>query len=324
MSWIIDDWRLKLLALVLAVAMLGAVAFSQNPPTFKPLSITLNYRLPPNPGIIITKGPSKINVTATGLADAIASVSSNNVTAFADATHASPGKAVPLGITVNAPNGIGIPQPNPVAVDIDQLKTVEVPVTVNAHPASGWTINQDKTYATCPPNPNPCRVHFSGPASWENGIQATVNYGPAVNLNSIDSPNAPITLTNSSGTINLSQQTYPSLSLDFYNVGIHIEAQQGSSSKSVVLLVSNPAQPPPPQFQLVGVSVNPALITISGDAAVIGNIQNITLPAIDLSSVRSTYKVSISIPYPDNVTGTVQTATITFFIKPVPSPSPSP
>jgi len=49
MSWITEDWRLKLLALGLAVVMLGAVAFSQNPPTIKTLSVPLNYRLPPNP-----------------------------------------------------------------------------------------------------------------------------------------------------------------------------------------------------------------------------------------------------------------------------------
>ena len=43
MSWglITDDWRIKLLALGLAVLMLGAVAFSQNPPTTGNLTVGL-------------------------------------------------------------------------------------------------------------------------------------------------------------------------------------------------------------------------------------------------------------------------------------------
>ena len=55
MNWglITDSWRLKLLAVGLAVLMLGAVAFSQNPPTTKSLTVSLNYTVPPN---IIPKG----------------------------------------------------------------------------------------------------------------------------------------------------------------------------------------------------------------------------------------------------------------------------
>ena len=35
MSWIAENWRLKLLAVGLSALMLAAVAFSQNPPTIK-------------------------------------------------------------------------------------------------------------------------------------------------------------------------------------------------------------------------------------------------------------------------------------------------
>ena len=31
MSWIVSDWRLKLLALGLSLGLLGAVSFSENP-----------------------------------------------------------------------------------------------------------------------------------------------------------------------------------------------------------------------------------------------------------------------------------------------------
>src|SRR4029077_3483575 len=83
MSWslITDDWRLKLTAVVLAVLMLGAVAFSQNPPTTKTLTVGLNYIVPSSSStpscpynIVLINPPSKTNVTYSGLADVIANV----------------------------------------------------------------------------------------------------------------------------------------------------------------------------------------------------------------------------------------------------------
>ena len=45
---ITNEWRLKLLAFLLAVLMLGAVAFSQNPPTTRSLSVPLDYNYWPD------------------------------------------------------------------------------------------------------------------------------------------------------------------------------------------------------------------------------------------------------------------------------------
>ncbi len=63
---------------------------------------------------------------------------------------------------------------------------------------------------------------------------------------------------------------------------------------------------------------------ISGDPATLSKILRITLPAVDLSAATSTVKVSVSIPYPDNVTGNLATATITFIIQRNPNVTPSP
>ena len=46
MNLILEDWRLKLLAIGLGVLMLGAVAFSQNPPTTGSLAVQVSYTLP--------------------------------------------------------------------------------------------------------------------------------------------------------------------------------------------------------------------------------------------------------------------------------------
>lgn len=323
MSWIADDWRLKLLALGLAVLMLGAVAFSQNPPTTRTLTVPLNYRLPPSPTIIVTDGPSRIPVTIKGLADLIAPVTSDNITAFADATQAAPGPAVRLNVSASSTiTGVSISNAAPIVVSIDLLKTVEVPVEVLTHAAPGYTVT--KAVASCPPNPTPCKVHFSGPASWENNIRAIVNYPTAVNFSSQDSQNWPITLQNSSGPINLGHPTYPPVGLDVSTVGLHIEGQAGSTSATVPLVASAPSNPPPPQYMVTGITISPVTVVISGDPVTLGKIQRITLPAIDLSGATSTFTVGISIPYPDNVSGSVPTAKVTYIIQRNPNVSPSP
>jgi len=71
-SWnlITDDWRLKLLALGLAILMLGAVAFAQNPPTTGNLTVGLNYTFG-GANVILLNPPTRINVSYSGLADAI-------------------------------------------------------------------------------------------------------------------------------------------------------------------------------------------------------------------------------------------------------------
>jgi len=324
MSWITDDWRLKVLAIGLAILMLGAVAFSQNPPTTRTLTVPLTYRLPPNPTIIITNGPSTINVTFSGLADVIGPVRADNITAFADATTAGPGQAVKLNVSASSTDSrVNVSNPAPIVVSADQLKTVEVPVeVVIPHVDPGWTVT--KAVATCPPNASPCKVHFSGPASWETQLRAIATYTPPVNFNSQDSTNWPIRLQNSSGQINLARQTYPQLGLDVASVAVHIEARQGSTSTTVPLVVAAPAQPPPPQFQLVGITVSPASVVISSDPATLSKIQRITLPAEDLSGATSTVRISVNIPYPDNVTGSQATAQITFIIQRNPNVTPSP
>jgi len=323
MSWITDDWRLKLLALGLAVLMLGAVAFSQNPPTLRTLTVPLVYRLAPNPTIVVISGPTSINVTFSGLADVITPVRPDNISAFADATTAIPGPAVKLNVSASSTiAGVNISNPAPIVVSVDQLKTVEVPVeVVIQHVDPGWTA---KAFASCPPNADPCKVHFSGPASWENQIRAIVNYPTHVNSNNQSSGNWPIAFQNSSGPINLARQTYPPVGLDVATVTVTVQAQQGSFSTTVPLVVPAPAQPPPPQYQIVGITVSPASVVISGDPATLSKIQRIFLPAIDLSAATSTVKVSVSIPYPDNVSGNPATALITFTIQRNPSVTPSP
>jgi YbbR domain-containing protein len=314
---ITDDWRLKLLAIGLAVLMLGAVAFSQNPPTSGTQTVILSYAIAPN--LVLINPPRRINVTYTGLADAIKSVTASNLSAILAApTHAG---VVKLNVTASSSaTGVTPQNPAPIVVTVDTLLVKDLPVSVTARAAPGFSV----TKAT----PNPSVVHFSGPASWATNLSASVTFPGTVGVTgSIDSPNQPVQLQNSNGLLDLTaSRTEPVASLDVSAVSIHIEAAAGSTSSTVPLVDAPYINSPAAGYHVVGITISPGTVIITGDAAALGKIQRIVLPAIDLSGKSSNYSPQVQIPYPPNVNGDHATATIVYQIaaNPAVSPSPSP
>lgn len=325
MSWkiITDDWRLKLLAIVLAVLMLGAVAFSQNPPTTDSQTVPLAYaNIPPN--LILLNFPSTATVTYSGVAEEITRAKKCSCfTAAVDVSHVKPGSNVLNVVAKSTITDLSVQNPPPIPVTIDNyVQNKDLQVQVSAHAAAGWSIT--KTSAACPNAP--CVVHFSGPASWLKNMTATVTYPGAVNIGSIDSPNQPVQLTNSNGVVDLStcQHTDPCAALDTLTASIHIEAVPGSNSSTIVLLDSPPSHPPASGYRITAVTITPNTLTITGDPTTIGRFRSITLPAVDLTGKTSDATFQVAVPYPDGVSGSVSTATIKYSISPNPAVSPTP
>ncbi len=326
MNWtlVTNEWRLKLLAVGLAILMLGTLAFSQNQPTTNHIDVGLNYTVPPN--IILINPPAKTTVYYSGLAAVINRVNDSNLIASVDATRALPGSAVKLNVTAKSLiSDVLVQNPPPIAVTVDTLQKVEVPVLVNARAAAGWSIDPTKTVATCPAGQgiSPCKVHFNGPVSWENNLRAVTSVpGQVVGKN--DYLNQPVQLQNGTSNLDLSVRTVPTPSIDVTAVDIHVEAFAGTTSASVPLVASQPSHLPPPNYQITGVTITPPLVTISGDPAILVRIRNITLPAMDLSNRTSDATFQVQVPYPNGVTGDATTATIKFSISANPNVAPSP
>lgn len=326
MSWriITDEWRLKLLALGLAVLMLGAVAFSQNPPTSDSQKVGLSYVNPPS-NLILLNPPANTTVTYSGTAAEIQQAKTCSCfTATVDLSHAKPGANVQLNVAAKSTiTDLNVQNPFPITIAIDQyVQNKELPVQVSAHAAPGWSIT--KTAASCPNTP--CVVHFSGPASWLKNMSAAVTYPSAVNLGSIDSPNQPIQLTNSTGQVDLTTcHTDPCATLDNLTASIHIEAVPGSNSSTVVLLDAPPSHPPAAGYRITNVTISPNTVTISGDPTTLGKIRSIQLPAVDLTGKTGDYTATVNIPYENypGVSGNVATATIKYSISPNPAVTPT-
>lgn len=320
MKWLTDDWRLKLLALGLAILMLGAVAFAQNPATTRTFTLPLNYSKPAA-GMVLISPPPSIKVTVSGASDVLGNATPDNFTASVDASHATPGPAVKFNVTVTpTANLFHVQTPAPILVHVDTLKEVDLTVQVVASAAPGWVITAKAS--------NPDTVHFIGPASWEDNLGAFVDGGTGVQGSEVRQVNQPIQLQNSNGALSLEPCiTLPCASLDLIAASITINTQTGSTSNTVPLVENQPTRPPPAAYELMGWTISPVTVTITGDPVTLGKIQRIFLPGVDLSNSTSTVSFQVNIPYngvspvgPKPVT----TATITFTIVKNPNVTASP
>jgi YbbR domain-containing protein len=324
-SLITEDWRLKLLAVGLAVLMLGAVAFSQNPPKQVVLKdVNIGYTV--SSDIIVIDPPTKTNVTVTGLADALTTVNSRNVAASFDLSKVAPGQNVHVNLNVRSllPGTVKVENPVvPYVLNIDKLVIKDLPVQVRPPRISqGWSLT--KIEADCPPpTPTPCVTTFTGPATWADGLTAKVDLPEVVAQNSRDYPSVQVQLIQANGQpLDLTKQTQPLVKYDPSSVTIHYEAKPGTTLRQVVLVDAPPTQRPPPGYRITNVTVDPVTVVISGPPEILARITTVTLPAVDLSNATSTKTFQVGITYPDPTIVGPLVAKVTYTIAPNPSASP--
>jgi YbbR domain-containing protein len=321
---ITNDWRLKVLALGLAILLLGAVAFSQNPPTQKVLrDVSISYTMAPD--IIVISPPSKTNVTVTGLADALTAVNAGNVAASFDLTKASPGPNVHVNLVIRSLIAkVDVQNPNvPYVLNIDSLarKSLAIEVRTPQRPVPGWQLT--KKEALCP-GPDACTAVFIGPASWETNLTASADFPLPVQQDSQTVPSIPVHLLQNGVPLDLTRFTQPLITLDPSTVQIRVEAKQGTTLRQVVLIDSPPSHGPPAGYRVTNITIDPGSIVISGPADVLATITQIMLPPMDLTGVTSNRTFQVVIPLRPDITGSVGVAKITYSISANPNASPGP
>jgi YbbR domain-containing protein len=331
MSWnlITNEWRLKLLALGLAVLMLGAVAFSQNPPTDRYLMVPIVYpNIPADSQIVAINPPSTARVRVTALADVLQTVTPLSVAATIDLTKVSPGPDQHVNLTVKSVDSrVTVLNPVvPLALNIDKRVPIRIEVKVRTPRIStGWTVT--KSWAQCPGAPQdapPCMATFTGPASYEANLQAWVDYLSPIEQDSYEVPNQPVYLEQGTGQrFDLSRPTVPLMTLDPLNVTVKIAAATAFSTRQVTLIDAPPTHLPPPGYRVTNVTISPITVVITGKPDALARAgTTITLPQIDLTGKTSDYTATVQIPYPDGTTGTVKNAKVTYSIAPNPNASP--
>jgi YbbR domain-containing protein len=294
MSWPVGSWRLKILAVVLSVALLAAVAFSENPPVAKHVSIGVSYQNIPN-GLVLVDPPSSVSVNVSGLSDAVRQFGETQVGAVVDLGNARAGNGqtyyavvAPPTVTVNVESSR-----IPVRLNVEQVASKQLDVQVrvtNVDSQQGITVVPEGTYATCGDDSLPCKITVVGPKDLLNGLSAYVKYDVKVTGVGVErAPSLPVEFERNGQPFALkSVRTLPDIvSISQPVVTARIETQGGQLTKTVAVSVQATGQPAC-GYRLDGVTISPdAFVTISGPNAAMEQINAIALAPVDIAGATA-------------------------------------
>src|SRR6266446_2974557 len=128
MSWITNDWRLKLLAVGLAAVLLFVVGYSQYPIQTVNVDAKINYNNLPPVGLVVNGPPATTKVAVSGLAGDLRSATA---TVDVDLSKLKVGTAVVVNPTPRVSGqGVTISSVTPVTLKVEQLITVNLDIQV--------------------------------------------------------------------------------------------------------------------------------------------------------------------------------------------------
>jgi YbbR domain-containing protein len=344
LGWIVNNWRLKVLSVVLAVGLLGAVAFSENPPTFGSVTVKVNYDLPRPTSIVAVDPPTTVDVPVAGFRSDVLRYQQSTAGVSIDLTHAKPGRGQ---VYVARPRtdiqGLTFRESAiPITLDIEPLVTRQFDIEVRTtNKAPGVSVIPDQTYATCGNANDHCQVSVTGPASVLSTLRAYVDYDvPITTATSGTSPDQPIKFErdgHSIGDVSKSVPTVPQIGQTPDNVTVQVTTQGGSQTKSVPVSVRvQGAQPC--GYQITGVDVSPGQVTINGPADAVGQVTTVTLDPIPLGGLTVAQRFTRSVVTGAGVSANPQQVTVNVSgyqafncaaptpaagVAPAPSPTPT-
>jgi YbbR domain-containing protein len=349
MSWLVGNWRLKLLALVLAVALLAAVAFSENPPAIQNVSVGVSYlNVPPN--LVVVNPPTSVKVTVAGLNDAVRQFSQQtSVGATVDLTHAQAGAGKFYAKVNPGTSGVTVESTTvPLQLDIDKLQTKQLDIAVrvtSVDPSMGISVVSQRTYATCGNDAEPCKVTVTGPDGVLSNLSAYVRYDARITAAGIErAPSLPVRFEQNGHPIDLSTiHAQPEKMAWAPNVvTARVETQGGILTKVVAVSVL-PSGQPACGYRIDGLTINPnPFATISGPTDLVSRLHALYVDPVNISGSTSTQTFSRTlqsgsplVKVIDPASGTIQvtvsvaqafscTANPPASPNPITSPKPSP
>jgi YbbR domain-containing protein len=299
LSWIVGNWRLKLLALLLAAGLMAAVAFSENPPEVVDVPVKVEYHVPDNSNLVLMGAPQQVSVPVVGLKDAVAQYRNAASGVTVDLSHARAGPNQTFWAHPEVPTSGVTPQSTaiPITMSIEQLKTVQLDVAVRT-PSLAPGISVQNPMAACGNDQMPCQVTVTAPTSVLDGLSAYVNYDTQIrSAGTIRSPSQPVLFEQHGRPIDLGTvDSLPKPSWSPTTVTVKLNALSGTQIKTIPLtyqVVGSPAC----GYQISGVAVSPSLTaTVSGPDQEVSRMTQIALdPPINVEG-QSGPQITVSRP----------------------------
>jgi len=335
LAWIITNWRLKLLSLVLAFGLLGGVAFAENPPTFDTVTVGILYRnLPPD--LVVVNRPTSIEVPVAGFRGDVERYRQTSAGVTIDLSGARAGAQTYLARPRLDVAGLTFRQPAiPVDLTIEPLATRQLDIEVRTkNKAAGIETIPDKTYATCGNANDRCQVSVTGPTSLVGKLRAYVDYDvPITSAATGSSPNQTVRFAEGSSPIDLSRvPSYPGILWTPDAVTVLVTTVGGTQTKSVPVSVRLSGTQAC-GYQLTGADASPTEVVVSGPVDAVSRTSVVLVDPVVIANATSTVQVrrTVQTGSPD-VTADPQTVFVTVGLtqafscaapSPVPSPSPT-
>ena len=316
------NWRLKLLAIVLAIVSWAGVVLATNPPGTRSVSIavpqppSLDVSLPA--GYLLTQAIPNLAVDITGTENHLSSFSKSSLQVTVDydairavGAHVPAAIRLPVRITNTDPNIDLDDPPTSIEAQVDSSGSASEPVevVVSHAPPPGY---QDSTMQATPAT-----------------VTAT---GPEHELVGIVIKTLPIDLSNQRANFPASTiKVYPYSSQGRYladvnltpasvNVSITVVGVDTTRTSSVVLGDITGAADGTPVF-----TYSPMTVTLTGSQDLINgaSLATVTTGGIDVAGQIGTVTYKVPIETPTGITANPSTVTVTVTVTPLPTPTPA-
>lgn len=305
-----ENSGLAVLSVVLAFGIWIFVTDAENPARTRVLPVDLTplpVRVPPDVAVAGELSPVRVRVTVAE--DVFDSLTPADFEATVDLDGLTVGEyELPVEVRpLTSRGGLRVEAVLPETIDVrlSQLtnKSVPVVVEVTGSPPSGFTMGEpgldDETAIVSGPQEQVDQVTQVMSAIDIEARTETVDQ--AVRLTARDSRGILV----------------PGVTVDPALTGVRIEIEQQKFSRSVAVspnIVGEPAE----GYNVVGVSVNPAAVTIRGERAFIEGTASVSTKPVSIANqtgdvVRT---VSLDLPSGSEVTGGVPVVTVTVRIRP--------
>ncbi len=324
-GFVTRNWRLKLLAIVLAIFSWAGVVLATNPPGTRSVSIPVPQ--PPSPdvslpaGYLLTQAIPNLTVQITGTEDHLNAFSKGSLQVTVDydaikaiGNHVPTTVKLPVKITSSDPNIVLDDAPVSLEAEVDSTGTASEPVqiVVSRAPPAGYQNN--------PGVATPATVTATGPEHELVGIVIKT---------------APIDLSNQRANFGgTGILLYPysaqgryltdvNLSPATVNVAIAVVGVDTSRTSSVVLGAltgaANGTQP------LVD-TYSPMTVTLTGSQDIMNgaSLATVTTGGIDVAGQTGTVTYKVPIETPTGITAIPSTVTVTITVTILPTPTPAP
>lgn len=303
---------IKLLAIFFAIALWGAVAYTENP------TQNHTYKLPVTESrlasALVVVGPApQVPVTITATSDNLRAFQPSDLVVSGDFSKVKIGNnEVPVRVNNTDPS-VQVDAPSTVAVVIDQLSTTTLNVSIDRVGAllPGYHEQPNTTSVT------PSTAQVSGPKSKLNGIQAVAQ----VNLSQAAAPG--INNTYPVIILDASNKTVNGLTVNPPNVTVKmvVVADAITVTKAVGFTITGQ---PAAGYRVTNVQISPLVVEATGLQNVLGGVTILSTDPVDISGQKADVIRIVTIRPPNGVALNQRTATVHVYISAIPGASPTP